>query len=443
MKKFILPAILFIFSILLITLSANYAHAQDKEPIGCDELKKIFGSGECPDYVIDVVDNGGVWCSVTVDEIIPEEGLRSLYRNRPPDYVIDPSSDFFSEDPVKAEKCIERTGNQETSAQPDQSQSDKVGQPTKQNQTVKDGNPLNIFGINPLAVWRNIQNLLTLNEMVVATGKQLIESREVVPEESPLDELIKNLSGKGDSNVNTEIDPIMIAHIDEILNRTPEMTEEIINQYQAEQKALYEGPEESPYRLDILEGEIQIKLPGQNEWSDLKVGDKIPPGSTIFTGMDTTTVLSIKDKGVVQILSFTEVTISEEGLAEPGKTTTELDLRAGEVELDVKGPTFGPSFQVFTTNSTTGVRGTHFWVRHDDKRQEDVIGVYEGKVEVKANDGQTTTVSPDGDKPGVVIVTQKLSTVKLFIAGAVAVIIIGGIIFFLEKRAKSGSRGKR
>lgn len=419
-------------------------HAQDKEPIGCDELKKILGS-ECPDYALE---GGGVWCSVTDEIILGEEGgPRFLFKNRPPDYVIDPSSDFFSQDPVKAEKCIERTGNQETSAQPDQSQSDKVGQPTKQNQTVKDGNPLNIFGINPLSVWRNIQNLLTLNEMVFATGKQLIESREVVPEESPLDELMKNLSGKGDTNVNTKIDPSMIAHIDEILNRTPEMTEEIINQYQAEQKALYEGPGESPYRLDIQKGDIAIKLPGQTEWSTLKQGDRIPSGSTIFTGMDSTTVLSIRDKGVIQVQSFTEITITEEGLeeaAKTGQTYTDIELRTGEVELNVPGGVFTGSLQVHTPNSTTGVRGTHFWVSYDKDKKLSTTGVYKGQVEVKAKDkDQTTLVSPNGDKPGVVVVAQKLSTVKLLIAGIFAVGIIGGVIFFLKKRGKSRSRGKR
>lgn len=222
-----------------------------------------------------------------------------------------------------------------------------------------------------------------------------------------------------------------------LYGRTPQMTEEIIKQYQEEQRALSEEPGESPYRLDILNGQIQIKLPGQNEWSDLKQGDRIPPGSTIFTGMDTTTVLSIRDKGVVQILSFTEVTISEKGLAEPGKTTTEIDLRAGEVELNLPTGIFTGSLRVTTPTAHNAVRGTHFWVSYDKDKKLSTTGVYEGTVDVKVlGSDKSTLISPDGDKPGVVVIAKKLSTPKLILAGAVLVVLVGVILSLLKKRGQ-------
>lgn len=232
-----------------------------------------------------------------------------------------------------------------------------------------------------------------------------------------------------------------------LYGRTPEMTEEIIQQYQAEQKALYEGPIESPYRLDIQNGDIAIKLPGQTEWSTLKQGDRIPSGSTIFTGMDSTTVLSIRDKGIIQVQSFTEITVTEKGLeeaAKTGQTYTDIELRTGEVELNVPGGVFTGSLQVHTPNSTTGVRGTHFWVSYDKDKKLSTTGVYKGEVEVTAKGSdQFVLVSPNGDKPGVVVVAQKLSPIKLAIAGVVLVAVIGGVVFLKKRGLKLSSPKKK
>ncbi|RJQ35781.1 hypothetical protein C4559_06420 [Candidatus Microgenomates bacterium] len=387
MKKIILPAVILILPILLVPFFFQKTSAQNKEPIGCEELKKILSSEECKHFALD---GGSLWCSITGEELIPEEtaqGLKWLYRNRPPDYVMDRSSDFFSEDTAKAEKCLERTGNQETSVQSDQSQSNKS---TKEGKPGQDTNPVKV-----------------------------------------IDDWIKDTFSDLDFEaVETE----------RLYGRTPQMTEEIINQYKAEQKALYEGPGESPYRLDIQKGDIAIKLPGQTEWSTLKQGDRIPSGSTIFTGMDSTTVLSIRDKGVIQVQSFTEITVTEKGLeeaAKTGQTYTDIELRTGEVELNVPGGVFTGSLQVHTPNSTTGVRGTHFWVSYDKEKKLSTTGVYKGQVEVKAKGSdQTTLISPNGDKPGVVVVSQKLSVTKLAIIGIVLVIIAGAIIF-IKRRKKS------
>jgi len=80
------------------------------------------------------------------------------------------------------------------------------------------------------------------------------------------------------------------------------------------------------------------------------------------------------------------------------------------------------------------VIGTHFWVKNDPEKKQTLVGVYEGKVEVKTKDGQTTTVSPNGDKPGIIIATQKLSVTKLVLAGLVLAAVIGGAIFFLKRK---------
>lgn len=198
---------------------------------------------------------------------------------------------------------------------------------------------------------------------------------------------------------------------------------------------------DSPFRLDILNGQAQIKYPGENDWKDIKAGDRIPSGATLFTGMDTTTVLSIQNKGVVQVLPFTEITISEWGLEQATlnkKITTDIKLRSGEIELNVEGGVFtaGSSMEVNAAYTTSSVRGTHFWVKHDDKKRMDIVGVYEGKIEVKINKGETVAITPEGDKPGLLVVTQKLSPIKVGVASLILTVIAGGIVWFIKRKKK-------
>lgn len=231
-------------------------------------------------------------------------------------------------------------------------------------------------------------------------------------------------------------------NVDGILGRKPKISTEDIDKQRQEIKN-----QDSPFRMDILEGQVQIKLPGQNKWIDLKQGDKIPSGSTIFTGMDATTVLSIKGKGVLEVLPFTEITVSEQGLkqaASEGKTTTDLKLRTGDIEVNVEGGAYGASMQVRTPNMVAGVRGTHFWVSYDKDRKLSTVGVYEGKVEIKSSGrDKSALVSPNGDKPGLVLITQKLSVTKLALGGLVFVAVIVGVVLFLKRRRNRTFRAKK
>lgn len=157
-------------------------------------------------------------------------------------------------------------------------------------------------------------------------------------------------------------------------------------------------------------------------------------------------LLSIRDKGVVRVKSFTELTVNEKSIeeaAKSGKTTTDMDLRTGEIEINIEGGVFTGSLQVHTPNAVAGVRGTHFWVFYNKDKSLTAVGVYKGKVEVKSNDGKTTDVSPHGDKSGVILVSQKISAIKLFLAGLVLVGIVGGAVWHIKKRElKTPSRKK-
>lgn len=89
-----------------------------------------------------------------------------------------------------------------------------------------------------------------------------------------------------------------------------------------------------------------------------------------------------------------------------------------------------------TPTATNAVRRTHFWVSYDKNKNLSTVGVYEGKVEVKTKDGKISTVIPNGDKPGVVVVAQKLSITKLALAGVVLVALAIGLVLIIRRKMK-------
>ena len=60
--------------------------------------------------------------------------------------------------------------------------------------------------------------------------------------------------------------------------------------------------------------------------------------------------------------------------------------------------------------------------------------VYEGEVEVKTKDGKTISVTPDGDQPGVVVISQKLSPVKLAFFVVVLAVVAGGAFLIIKRK---------
>lgn len=328
-------------------------------------------------------------------------------------------------------------------------------QQADQSESENKGNIFSIIGVNPFETWLNLRAVAQLPEAFLDA---MTVTEILVLEGVGKSGWVKNKYGDvwhvGDKAKQynqkiAEIESKAIFKYSDLPKRTPEMTKKIIEQYRQErEKMMGSGQSEaSPYSIDILRGKAQVKYPNEREWRDVKVGEKIPQGSIIFTGMDTTTVLTIEGVGVVEIAPFTEVKIDQSGIeqATANKTIfTDIGLKKGEVEVNVDSGVFtAPILDVHTPNATTSVRGTHFWVSYKDNQT--ATGVYEGKVEVKSNDGRVQEITPKGDQPGVMVVSHKLSPVKLAIIGAVMVVLIIGAVWFLKRKSLSKlfNKGKK
>lgn len=187
----------------------------------------------------------------------------------------------------------------------------------------------------------------------------------------------------------------------------------------------------SPYSAGILKQEgnnrALIQYPGSKEFTEMKPG-KIPLGSTIRSGNDKI-YLYIEVIGTIILEPGSEFDIPE--FAPP---TGSWDLNKGTAELKKERPS-EPSPQPGGSTEFVDIYviGTHYWITHEPGKQT-TVGVYEGQVEVKTRDGKTIMVSPNGDKPGVVVVSQKLSPVKLALGGLVLAGVLSGIFILFKKK---------
>ena len=190
--------------------------------------------------------------------------------------------------------------------------------------------------------------------------------------------------------------------------------------------------------IDSLDSySVTINKGGQ--YVTLNPGEEIPDGSTI----------SVRKQALFRagdhLFEVKPLTGHSEAVFHVRKNIDENSIRiepffnSGEVEV-FKPKTTNDSWQVFipfnleTSEAEVSSRQTYYSVSRNQDKKATLVLVYEGEVEVKTKDGKTTTVSPDGDEPGVVIVTQKLLVPKLAVAGLVLAGAIGGVILVLRKR---------
>ena len=403
----------------------------ETKEITCEQVGEIMGSKDCPVFI---AESWQVWCGQKVTDLAVIRAGHDpdlLTDVLPPNYTIKPDNDQQS-----FQSCISGGGTDEKKEENRMN----VGQKkTGQEEVTSEDNIIGrFFGSNPFETWLNLRGLLELPQ---ALSGSMTTTEILLLEGTGHNNWVKNKYGdiwdKG-NQVKTEIDPKAVLKFADLPKRTPELTEEIIKQYREERMQMMGSSQDkiSPYSVDILRGQAQIRYPNESEWKDVKVGEKIPQGSTIFTGMDSTTILTIKGVGVVEIAPFTEVKIDQSGIeqATANKTIfTDIELKKGEIEVNVESGVFtAPILNVQTANATTSIRGTHFWVSYKDNQT--TVGVYEGKVDVKSRNGENIEVSPNGDIPGVTVISQKLSPVKVGIAGVVLAGVFGGIILILKRK---------
>lgn len=121
-----------------------------------------------------------------------------------------------------------------------------------------------------------------------------------------------------------------------------------------------------------------------------------------------------------------------------GITSHVMELEQGAVEVKIKND--NPSENKFGVDAGwlgVTVSRTHFYIYKNSDEKSAVVIVYEGEVEVKTSDGKAVKVSPENDDPGILVISQKLSLIKLAVVGLAVVAVIGAITLLLKRRFAS------
>lgn len=116
------------------------------------------------------------------------------------------------------------------------------------------------------------------------------------------------------------------------------------------------------------------------------------------------------------------------------KGTTEIKVINEDTTKNKVSVQVGDFFDLFVIQ-------THFRVHYDPDKKTARVDVYEGEVSIKTKDGKTATIKPNGDKPGVLVITKKRKFIKLALVGGLAVVIVG--VFFRQIRRMSDTQSHK
>jgi|GEM_PF-4377731 len=269
------------------------------------------------------------------------------------------------------------------------SQSDQTGQQTQQSNQNNDKNFIGkFFGSNPFDTWLGLNAFAQLGDYIYSDAA--IE--DIGPLFSPGYAAFQEKERKGQERWDSYF---------KILNQSRERILKLEGKTGLlEQKELFDAP--------------------------LKVNAKTGPATIrLSSGM---------------ILEFGPLD-GQEGVLEQGEYWPML--KSGALDVIFEPQNDGTQFQLQTPNADIFVIGTKFTVVFDPGNQETLLAVYEGKVEVKTKSGETKTVSPNGDKPGVILVTSKPSITQLAIIGVILTAIITGIALFIKRQLAPKGLSKR
>lgn len=190
-----------------------------------------------------------------------------------------------------------------------------------------------------------------------------------------------------------------------------------------------------PPKIDFKTEENAWKIPAPKEESVTDIPGTIDSKRYSWEA-DSGAIIKSNDWEKIE---FKEPTVEDDVI------TRTVKFKDGEMEVKVKNDK--PTVNRFAVDANgffdLVVIQTHFLVSYNPDARQGAVIVYEGEVEVKNKDGKVIKVKPDGNKPGVVVVTQKLSVVKLAGLGMVLVVAISGVAFILRKRLSSKSFKKK
>ena len=185
-----------------------------------------------------------------------------------------------------------------------------------------------------------------------------------------------------------------------------------------------------PYNVRINKG---------GQYVTLNPGEEIPNGSTISVSKQARFLAGDHLFEVKPLPGHSEAVFHVRKNIDENRVDIEPFFQSGKVDV-LKPKATNDSWQVFipfnleTPEAEVSSKQTHYSVSRNQDKKATLVVVYEGEVEVKTKDGKTISVTPDGDQPGVVVISQKLSPVKLAIFVVVLAVVAGGAFLIIKRK---------
>jgi hypothetical protein len=136
--------------------------------------------------------------------------------------------------------------------------------------------------------------------------------------------------------------------------------------------------------FQVVKGKVQVKSGKDGKTERAKIGQKIFPKDTIFTGPDSRAKIVMVDTNVINVSPDSTVVL-ENYEFKPGeqKKNVLLNVIYGKVRSKVNQKYDGDQakFQVKTKSAVAGVRGTDFLASFNPEKNESQVVTFEGEVE--------------------------------------------------------------
>jgi hypothetical protein len=121
--------------------------------------------------------------------------------------------------------------------------------------------------------------------------------------------------------------------------------------------ASFMGAQEAVIRE--ITGNVEVKAPGQENWTAATAGQSLPQAALISTGFKSSAILEIGNS-TLTVRPLTRLSL-EEILENQGNEEVRLYLRTGRIRAEVSPPTGGTvDFRIRSPTITASVRGTAF-----------------------------------------------------------------------------------
>jgi hypothetical protein len=147
------------------------------------------------------------------------------------------------------------------------------------------------------------------------------------------------------------------------------------------------GGEVLEVTVDAIEGEAEVKLPGEKEWIPAEKGMKLKEGTRVSTGFKSKMVLLFADNSTVVVKALTQMNISR--FEQKGNTVeTNLKIRVGSIRVKVADDQpVKTDMKISTPNATASVRGTEIEEVESSQHFGDSVSVDSGEIQYDTQEG--------------------------------------------------------